>query len=46
VLIDPTGAPLGAWEPGTFPGFTVLGEHGSPSWFELLTRDYTAALDL
>jgi len=45
VLIDPTGAPLGAWEPGTFPGFTVLGEHGSPSWFELLTRDYTAALD-
>jgi len=45
VLIDPTGAHLGAWEPGTFPGFTVLGEHGSPSWFELFTRDYTAALD-
>jgi len=45
VLFDPTGAHLGAWEPGTFPGFTVLGEHGSPSWFELLTRDYTAALD-
>jgi len=45
VLIDPTGAHLGAWEPGTFPGFTVLGEHGSPSWFELLTRDYGAALD-
>jgi predicted enzyme related to lactoylglutathione lyase len=45
VLIDPTGAPLGAWEPGTFPGFTVLGEHGSPSWFELFTRDYAAALD-
>jgi predicted enzyme related to lactoylglutathione lyase len=45
VLIDPSGAPLGAWEPGTFPGFTVLGEHGSPSWFELLTRDYTSALD-
>jgi predicted enzyme related to lactoylglutathione lyase len=45
VLIDPTGAHLGAWEPGTFPGFTVLGENGSPSWFELLTRHYTAALD-
>jgi hypothetical protein len=45
VLLDPTGAHLGAWEPGTFPGFTVLGELGSPSWFELLTRDYTAALD-
>ena len=24
VLIDPTGADLGAWQPGTFPGFTVL----------------------
>jgi hypothetical protein len=45
VFIDPTGADLGAWEPGTFPGFTVLGEHGSPSWFELFTRDYAAALD-
>ena len=45
VFIDRTGADLGAWEPGTFPGFTVLGEHGSPSWFELFTRDYAAALD-
>ena len=25
VLADPTGAALGAWQPGTFPGFTVLG---------------------
>jgi hypothetical protein len=45
VFIDPTGTDLGTWEPGTFPGFTVLGEHGSPSWFELFTRDYAAALD-
>ncbi len=45
VLVDPTGANLGAWEAGTFPGFTVLGEHGAPSWFELHTRRYTAALD-
>jgi uncharacterized protein len=45
VFSDPTGAHLGAWQPGTFPGFTVLGEHGSPSWFELFTRDYTGALD-
>jgi uncharacterized protein len=44
VLVDPTGAPLGSWQPGTFPGFTVLGEHGTPSWFELLTRDYAAAV--
>ena len=45
VLIDPTGAHLGAWQPGTFPGFTVLDEHGAPSWFELHTRDYATALD-
>jgi predicted enzyme related to lactoylglutathione lyase len=44
VFIDPTGANLGAWEPGTFPGFTVLDEPGSPSWFELYTRDYHGAL--
>jgi uncharacterized protein len=44
VLIDPTGAHLGAWQPGTFPGFTVLNEHGAPSWFELLTRDHAAAV--
>ena len=45
VLVDPTGAHLGAWEAGTFPGFTVLGEHGAPSWFELHTRDHPAAAD-
>src|ERR1017187_2294580 len=44
VLIDPTGAAVGAWQPGTFPGFTVLGEHGSPSWFELHTRDFATAV--
>src|SRR5450631_298767 len=44
VLIDPTSANLGAWQPGTFPGFTVLNEHGAPSWFELLTRDHAAAV--
>ncbi len=44
VLIDPTGAVLGAWQPGTFPGFTVLNEHGAPGWFELLTRDYAKAV--
>ena len=44
MLIDPTGAHLGAWQPGTFPGFTVLGEHGAPSWFELFTRDHAAAV--
>jgi predicted enzyme related to lactoylglutathione lyase len=45
VLTDPTGATLGAWEPGTFPGFTVLGEHGAPDWFELLTPDHATAVN-
>jgi predicted enzyme related to lactoylglutathione lyase len=40
VLLDPSGAKVGTWQPGTFPGFTVLGEHGAPSWFELHTRDH------
>ena len=44
VIFDPTGAALGIWEPGTFPGFTVLSEHGAPSWFELHTRDYAKAV--
>jgi hypothetical protein len=44
VLVDPTGAPIGAWQPGTFPGFTVIGEPGAPSWFELHTRDFAAAI--
>jgi len=44
VLVDPTGATLGAWQAGTFPGFTVLDEHGTPSWFELHTRDHAGAV--
>jgi predicted enzyme related to lactoylglutathione lyase len=44
VLVDPTGAHLGAWQPGTFPGFTVLNEHGAPSWCELFTRDHARAV--
>ena len=46
VLADPTGAHLGVWQPMTFPGFTVMNEHGAPSWFELFTRDHAAAVAL
>jgi predicted enzyme related to lactoylglutathione lyase len=45
VFLDPNGTQLGAWQAGTFPGFTVIGEHGSPSWFELLTHNYKKAVD-
>ncbi len=45
VLIDPTGAGVGLWQPGTFHGFSVLGEPGAASWFELFTTDYARAVD-
>jgi len=44
-FLDPTGAHLGAWQPGTFPGFSAKDEPGAPSWFELMTRGYATALD-
>ena len=44
VFVDPTGATVGSWQPGAFPGFSVLNEHGAPSWFELLTRDHDGAV--
>lgn len=42
-VIDSAGAGVGLWQARSFPGFTVLGEPGAPSWFELLTRDYPTA---
>lgn len=45
VFADPTGARVGAWQAGTFPGFTTLDEPGAPSWFELVTTDYPQAVD-
>jgi predicted enzyme related to lactoylglutathione lyase len=45
VLIDPGGAAIGMWQPNTFGGFTVIGEPGTPGWWELLTRDYQRSLD-
>jgi uncharacterized protein len=44
VMVDPTGATVGAWQTGTFPGFTVLNENGAPSWFELHTRDHAGSV--
>jgi uncharacterized protein len=44
VLADPTGSTFGLWQPGTFHGFSALGEPSAPSWFELRTTDYTGAL--
>jgi uncharacterized protein len=39
-VTDPGGAGIGIWQPGLHQGFGVLGEPGTPMWFELHTRDY------
>jgi uncharacterized protein len=44
VVADTGGAAIGLWQPGSFGGFRVFGEAGTPSWFELHTRDYQAAV--
>jgi predicted enzyme related to lactoylglutathione lyase len=41
---DPAGAAIGLWQPGLHRGFGILGESGSPSWFELHTTDYAGAV--
>lgn len=45
VIADPSGAGIGAWQPGTHKGFTLMGEPGTPNWFELHTRSYDSALE-
>jgi predicted enzyme related to lactoylglutathione lyase len=44
VVTDPGGAAIGGWQPGQHRGFGLLEEQGAPSWFELHTRDYDAAV--
>ncbi|GAA0522762.1 VOC family protein [Deinococcus depolymerans] len=39
VATDPAGAPFGLWQPLTFGGYTLHGEHGSPAWQEVNTRN-------
>jgi len=45
VMIDAGGAAIGAWQPGRHHGFGVFGEPGTPTWFELHTRDYDASVE-
>ena len=44
VVTDAGGATIGIWQPGLHKGFGVFGEPGTPSWFELHTRDYDASV--
>jgi predicted enzyme related to lactoylglutathione lyase len=45
VVLDPGGAAIGMWQPGLHQGFGILAEPGTPTWFELHTRDYAKAVD-
>lgn len=45
VVVDPSGAKFGLWQPGTFEGFSTLNEQGAPSWFELHTPGFDEAID-
>lgn len=44
MFADPSGAVVGIWQPLGHAGLGVVGEVGTPVWFELSTRDYDAVL--
>jgi|SRR5579872_1846227 len=44
ILVDPQGAVAGLWQPDSFHGFSTIGEPGTPSWFELHTRDFNGSI--
>lgn len=44
VITDPGGARIGLWQPFAFHGFAVRDQPGTPTWFELHTRDYDTAV--
>ena len=44
VLNDAAGARIGIWQAKAFPGVTVFDVPGAPAYFELLTREYEAAV--
>ena len=39
LLVDPTGATVGLWQPGTFSGFGAAFEVNSPGWFDHVSPD-------
>ena len=40
VLVDPAGASVGLWQPGTFDGIQAAAGVGLPCWFECMSTDY------
>jgi predicted enzyme related to lactoylglutathione lyase len=45
IVVDPGGASIGFWQPGTHRGFGLSAEDGAVSWFELHTREYRRCLE-
>lgn len=43
VLVDPTGAGFGLWQPASHSGAQIMQEAGAMSWAELNTSDVTGA---
>jgi uncharacterized protein len=43
VCQDPTGAMFSIWQPKSHKGAGIMGEHGTPCWFELATKDVAKA---
>ncbi|CAM3184058.1 Glyoxalase [Prescottella defluvii] len=44
MFLDASGGVVGAWQPAEHKGFGMIGETGTPAWFELVSKDYDAAL--
>lgn len=43
LVMDPTGAVHGLWQPITFPGFEVVHEPNAPGWFDHVSEDTKSA---
>ena len=44
IFTDDTGARIGVWQAKSFPGISAFGPVGTPSYFELITRDYAKSV--
>ncbi len=44
VIADPSGAEIGIWQPGSFPGFTVINEPGAVLFVAIDVYDYQAQI--
>lgn len=43
--MDAAGGVYGLWQPTGHHGFEVIGEHGTPVWHQLTTRDFAKAVE-